>query len=96
MPDQQITVNFVHPTDSTHVLTATVGTTSTPNYLIQQLIGSGFMGKAPNGGTYKLVDPNTHRELADYQTLAQAAVAPNTTLNIMPSVSGARHWTGVR
>jgi hypothetical protein len=92
--DQQITVNFVHPTDSTHVLTATVGTTSTPNYLIDQLILSGFMSKAPNGGTYKLVDPNNYKELADHQTLAHAGVAPNSTLNVMPSVSGARH--GVR
>ena len=92
----QITVHFVHPTDSTQVLTATVGTTSTPNYLIDQLIHSGFMNSAPNNGRYKLVDPNTRRELADHQTLAQAQVAPNTTLNVMPTVSGASGRTDAR
>jgi hypothetical protein len=90
MADQQITVHFVHPTDSTQVLTATVGTASTPNYLIDQLISSGFMGKAPNNGMYKLVDPNTRKELADHQTLAQAQVSPNSTLNVLSTVSGAR------
>jgi 3-hydroxyacyl-CoA dehydrogenase len=92
----QITVHFVHPTDSTQVLTATVGSTSTPNYLIDQLIRSGFMGKAQNNGTYKLVDPNTRRELPDHQTLAQAAIAPNTTLNVLSTVSGASDGAGAR
>jgi hypothetical protein len=96
MADQQITVNFVHPTDSTNLLTATVGTASTPNYLIDQLILSGFMGKAPNNGAYKLVDPNTHKELADHETLEHAGVAPNSTLNVVASVSGARGQTGAR
>lgn len=96
MADQQITVHFVHPTDSTQVLTATVGTTSTPNYLIDQLIQSGFMSKAPNNGAYKLVDPSTRKELTDHQTLAQAGVVPNTTLNVLPTVSGASHGTVTR
>jgi hypothetical protein len=91
MADQQITVHFVHPTDSTQVLTATVGTTSTPNYLIDQLIRSGFMAKAPNNGMYKLVDPNTRKELPDHQTLAQAQVAANSTLNVLSTVSGAHN-----
>jgi hypothetical protein len=96
MADQQITVNFVHPTDSTQVLTATVGTTSTPNYLVDQLIRSGFMSKAPNNGTYKLLDPRTGRELQDHQTLAQAQVAPNTTLSVVPTLSGAYRWARTR
>jgi hypothetical protein len=45
----QITVHFVHHTDSTQVLTATAGTASTPNYLIDQPIHSGFMSNAPVG-----------------------------------------------
>lgn len=88
--DQQIMVNFVHPTDSTQVLTATVGRTSTPHYLLDQLVRSGFMPQAPSNSSYKLVDPNTHRELGDYQTLAAAGVAPNATLSVMGAYVGAR------
>lgn len=87
--DQQIMVNFVHPTDSTQVLTATVGRGSTANYLLDQLVRSGFMPAAPHNSAYKLVDPNTHRELGDHQTLAQAGVAPNTTLGVMGAYVGA-------
>ena len=43
----QVTVHFVHPTDSAQALTATAGTASTPNYLIGQLIGSGSLSNAP-------------------------------------------------
>lgn len=87
--DQQIMVNFVHPTDSTQVLTATVGWASTPHYLLEQLVRSGFMPPAPNNSSYKLVDPNTQRELGDHQTLQQAGVAHNTTLSIMGAYVGA-------
>lgn len=89
MPDDQITVNFVHPTDSTQVLTATVGRASTPHYLLDQLVRSGFMPDPPHSAAYKLVDPNTHRELGDHQTLVQAGVAPNATLSVMGAYVGA-------
>jgi hypothetical protein len=87
--DQQVTIHFVHPTDSTQVLTATVGKTSTPNYLIEQLVRSNFLTKAGNGAAYKLVDTATGKELADHKTLATAGVAPNATLNVLHSVTGA-------
>ena len=45
-PDEQITINFVHPMDSTKVLKATVGKSSTPNYLITQLVRSDFLTKS--------------------------------------------------
>src|SRR6185437_194424 len=88
--NDQVTVHFVHPTDSTQVLTATVGAVSTPNYLINQLIRSNFLTKAGTGGAYKLVDTGTGKELGDNMTLAAAGVAPNSTLNILHSVTGAR------
>jgi hypothetical protein len=87
--DQQVTVHFVHPTDSTQVLTATVGNTSTPNYLIEQLVRSNFMAKAGTGAGYKLVDTTSGKELGDHVTLAAAGVAPNATLNVLHSVTGA-------
>jgi hypothetical protein len=87
--NQQITVHFVHPTDSTQVLTATVGEASTPNYLINQLVRSNFLTKAAAGADYKLVDTKTGKELPDHATLAAAGVAPNTTLNVLHSVTGA-------
>jgi len=87
--DQQVTVHFVHPTDSTQVLTATVGKTSTPNYLIDQLVRSNFLTKAGTGAAYKLVDTTTGKELGDHMTLAAAGVAANATLNVLHSVTGA-------
>ncbi len=87
--DQQVTIHFVHPTDSTQVLIATVGKTSTPNYLIEQLVRSNFLTKAGTGAAYKLVDTTTGKELADHVTLAAAGVAPNATLNVLHSVTGA-------
>lgn len=87
--NEQITVYFVHPTDSSQILTATVGATSTPNYLINQLIQSNFVSKPKAGAEYKLVDTKTGRELLDNETLAAAGVVPNTTLNVLHSVTGA-------
>jgi hypothetical protein len=87
--NQQVTLHFVHPTDSTRVLTATVGSASTPHYLLDQLVKNDFMPPSPNNQAYKLVDPNQQRELVDHQTLAQAGVMPDTTLNVMPAYTGA-------
>lgn len=85
----QITLHFVHPTDSTQVLTATVGNTSTPDYLIKELVKSGFVANPANGASYKLMDTATGKELANHTTLANASVAPETTLNVLHSVTGA-------
>jgi hypothetical protein len=87
--NQQVTVHFVHPTDSTRVLTATVGAASTPDYLINQLVNNDFLAKAGPNSVYKLVDTKTNKELADHVTLAAAGVASNTTLNILANVTGA-------
>jgi hypothetical protein len=94
--NQQITVHFVHPTDSTNVLTATVGSASTPNYLINQLVRNDFMAKAGPNAEYKLVDTSTMKELADHVTLAAAGVAPNATLSILHNVTGAEPGACVR
>jgi|ERR1700683_1169154 len=87
--NQQVTIHFVHPTQSSKVLTATVGGASTPQYLIEQLVRSSFLTRPGEGAEYKLYDARTGRELADNITLAQAGVGPETTLNIVTSVTGA-------
>jgi hypothetical protein len=97
MPDnQQVTLHFVHPTDSTQVLTATVGSASTPDYLIKELVNSGFVPSAAAGASYKLVDTRTGKELADRMTLATAGVATDTTLNLLHSVTGAERGASTR
>lgn len=88
--DGKITLNFVHPTESEKILQAAVGLTATPNYLIQQLIGSGFMEKPGPSTQYKLVHVETKSELPPNITLADAKVADNAHLNVIHSVSGAR------
>jgi hypothetical protein len=87
--NQNVTLHFVHPTDSTQVLTATVGDTSTPDYLIKELVKSGFVNNPANGASYKLMDTKTGKELANHTTLANAGVASDTTLNVLHSVTGA-------
>ena len=87
--NQQVTLHFVHPTDSTQVLTANVGNTSTPDYLIKELVKSGFVTSPATGASYKLVDTKTGKELADHGTLATAGVTDDTTLNVLHSVTGA-------
>lgn len=91
MPDNtdQVTVVFVHPTDSTQQLTATVGVTSTPRYLITELVRNNFMPAATGAAEYKLVDLTTSHELADNVTLAAAKVAPHSKLAVLNSVTGA-------
>src|SRR5215472_15251963 len=86
--EQQIMLHFVHPTESSKILTATVGTSATPHYLIDQMVKGAFLAKPGVGAEYKLVDTMTGKELADHVTLAAAAVAPNATLNVLHSVTG--------
>jgi hypothetical protein len=85
----QIMLHFVHPTDSTQVLNATVGAEATPEYLIKELVRSGFITSPAAGASYKLVDTKKDKELADNVTLAAAGVAPDTTLHVLHSVTGA-------
>jgi hypothetical protein len=87
--DQQIMLHFVHPTESSKILTATVGSSATPHYLVDQMVKGAFLAKPGVGAEYKLVDTMTGKELADHVTLAALGVAPNTTLNILHSVTGA-------
>jgi hypothetical protein len=87
--EQQITLHFVHPTESSKILSATVGTSATPHYLVEQMVKGGFLAKPGSGAEYKLVNTVTGKELADHVTLAVAGVAPNTTLNVLHSVTGA-------
>lgn len=87
--DQQLTLHFVHPTESSKVLTATVGATATPHYLIGQMVQGAFLARPDTGAEYKLVDTTTGKELADHVTLAAAKVSPDTTLNVLHSVTGA-------
>jgi hypothetical protein len=94
--DQQIALNFVHPTDSTQVLTAKVGTSSTPDYLIKELVRSNFLTAAATGARYKLVDTGTGKELADHVSLATAGVAPDAMLHVLHSVTGAGPRSRVR
>lgn len=96
MVNNQVTLHFVHPTDSTQVLTATVGNTSTPDYLIKELVKSGFVQNPANGASYKLVDTANGKELADHTTLATVGIAQEATLNVLHSVTGAEHRRVVR
>jgi hypothetical protein len=89
MADQQVVVHFVHPTDSSRVLTATVGGTATPHYLLAQLVKEQFLTAPGNGAQYKLVDTKTGIELADHMTLADAGLPAEATLNVLHSVTGA-------
>jgi hypothetical protein len=89
MADHQVTVHFVHPTDSSRILTATVGETATPHYLLAQLVNEQFLTAPGAGAQYKLIDSKTNNELPDHTTLVGAGLPAEVTLNVLHSVTGA-------
>jgi hypothetical protein len=87
--DEKITVHFIHPTDSTQVLTASVAAAATPVYLVEQMLQAGFIPVLAQSGRYKL-RTGDGVQLLDNVPLAQAGIADGATLEVNPSMTGAR------
>lgn len=79
--DVQLDVHFIHPEEHGVVLTATVGSSSTPRYLIQQLIKAKFIGH-PKTGSYHLIDASTGRRLHDTISIESSGVTNNASLAV--------------
>jgi hypothetical protein len=77
-------IHFVHPTEAGIILTASVASSSTPNYLIRQLIKANFMPPASDG-SYHLADIITKRRLVDNASVVSADVRDGTSLAVVYS-----------
>jgi hypothetical protein len=86
---ESVTVNFLHPTEVGKKLQATVSVTSTPRYLIEQLILSGFLGRASTATQYRLVNAATRYQLFDNATLVDAGIHDDSDLQVVRSATGA-------
>lgn len=89
MPDNDIMVEFIDPSDSAHTLNVAVSPESTPHWLIDQLVKNGFIPPADKVGQYKLCNADTGVQLLDNVALGAAGVANGTTLNINDTMTGA-------
>jgi hypothetical protein len=79
---QEVTLYFVHPTDSCRIFSATVAISATPMQLIAELIQGSFLIKLDTGFQYRFIDTSTGKELEDDITLETARVTSHTTLQI--------------
>jgi hypothetical protein len=86
---ESIRINFLHPTAVEKELQATVSVTSTPRYLIEQLILSGFLARASAATQYRLVNSATGHQLFDHVTLVDAGIHGDSNLQVIHSATGA-------
>ena len=77
----QLNISFVHPTDG-RVVTATLDSSMTVAEIISELIANSFIKHSEHG--YNLAVKGGNR-LRNHQTLAEAGIADNTTLRIIPA-----------
>jgi hypothetical protein len=89
LPDDKVTVTFIHPTNPSETLTANVSLDSTPLYLVEQLIAAAFIPPASSVGQYKLRKQDGI-QLLDDVTLRNAGVGDQAQLAVDHSVTGAR------
>jgi hypothetical protein len=84
----RLTLNFVHPTVSNNVLTVTIGSSATVEYLIQQLIKTGFVRAPAAGARYVLVDAGSGRALQSLVSIEDQDIRDNADLQVIYQASG--------
>jgi hypothetical protein len=84
-----VNVTFIHPTNSSELLTVAVPSDATASWLVSQMISSGFITKANPVGEYKLQDTRTGKQLNDDQTLREARIYDGASLQVNHNTSGA-------
>jgi hypothetical protein len=94
MPEQ-LTIRFVHPFDSRHVLIATVTSDATPEFIADQLIQADFIHPAAVGFYYQLFDLDNQRHLDWHVSLGDQGVADGTTLEVAGCITGAGDVTSL-
>lgn len=88
MSESTIELTFVHPTNRSETLTASVGASGTPAYLIEQLIASEFMSPPDSVGQYKLRTENGV-QLLDDRAIGDQGVGDGSQLTIDHNMTGA-------
>lgn len=92
MPD--VNVTFIHPVDSTKTCSATLSTVSTPSFVLEKLVQSGFVPAPRPGAPYALITPDGRR-LDPNTPLEAAGVVSDIALTVVPEHQGAANCTGV-
>ena len=86
---EQLDVEFLHPTESETRLEATVSADATPKFLIDALIAERFVPAPVNGGRYGLLNTANNKALLPNVSLGQAQVQSGSALKVTPEYSGA-------
>lgn len=85
----KISINLLHPTNPSEILTVSVPEESTANWLVQEMIKAGFIPQANTVGQYKLQDTRSEVQLHDNQSLADAHIQDGANLRVNHATSGA-------
>lgn len=88
MSEDKVTISFVHPTNPSETLTATITSEATSRYIIDQLIAASFIEPESRVGQYKLRD-SSGMQLLDDVTLIAAGVVDGAQLSVDHTVTGA-------
>jgi hypothetical protein len=89
----KISINLLHPTNPSEILTVSVPEEATASWLIQEMIKAGFISKANSVGQYKLQDTRTDIQLNDNQTLMSAHIQDGANIRVNHATSGANGAT---
>jgi hypothetical protein len=88
MPET-LTIHFMHPRDSTSILTATTSSDATVGYLTNALIEVGFIISSAAGYAYRYLDTRTGRQLVEHVPVGDQNVTDGATLYIADQITGA-------
>jgi hypothetical protein len=83
-----IQVSFVHQTDSSQVLVATVAMDMPVAIIIERLIEAGFLNSQAWRGSYLLIDTGSGKMLRENDTFRTAKVSQRATINISHAATG--------
>lgn len=89
LSDSTIELTFVHPTNRSETLIASVSDTGTPTYLIEQLIAADFISPPGAVGEYKLRTENG-TQLLDDRPIGEQGLRAGALLTIDHNMSGAK------
>jgi hypothetical protein len=83
-----LTVNFAHPTVPGQILTATIDSSVTVEYLIEQLIKNGFMRAPAAGARYALVNTSSGKMLQFLMSIEDQDIHENADLQVIHQAFG--------
>lgn len=87
--DDMITVNLVHPTDSTQILTARVSRTTTPRFFVDRMVDEGILPPPATAGQYTVSRFQDGVHLLPDVPLGECGLPDGATLRVNHATTGA-------